>query len=77
MRNCNSPYGMSKAFTKRILKDCILANPKLNVTIFRYFNPFGTHPSGLISENFYAKLELVTYNLGTGIGYSVFEVMSY
>lgn len=130
--NCNSPYGMSKAFTEYILKDCCRADSKLNVAILRYFNPIGAHPSGMIGENLaensnnlfpciakvavgkqemlriygsdYSTVDgtgvrdyihvvdlakghlsaiekllqkpgLVTYNLGTGKGYSVLEVL--
>ena len=127
-----NPYGTTKAFTERILMDCCLADPELNVALLRYFNPIGAHPSGLIGEDpngipnnlvpyiakvAVCKLEklhvfgndyptpdgtgvrdyihvvdlavghvkalqkllqapgLVTYNLGTGNGYSVLQVL--
>lgn len=125
-----NPYGFTKYFQEQILKDYQKANPEFCVTILRYFNPVGAHPSGLIGEtpnntpnnifpyllnvasgkyshltifgddydtpdgtcirdfihvmdladghsvaleNF--KKELVVYNLGTGKGSSVFELV--
>ena len=46
-----NPYGTTKVFTERILTDCCHADPELNVALFRYFNPIGAHPSGLIGED--------------------------
>lgn len=46
-----NPYGRTKLFIEEILKDCQIANPKLNIAILRYFNPIGAHPSGLIGED--------------------------
>jgi UDP-glucose 4-epimerase len=45
-----NPYGESKAMNERILIDVQKANPNLSVTILRYFNPIGAHPSGIIGE---------------------------
>lgn len=49
--NTTNPYGATKVFTERILKDCCKADPTLNVALLRYFNPIGAHPSGLIGED--------------------------
>ena len=46
-----NPYGTTKAFTERILTDVCAADPELNVSLLRYFNPIGAHPSGLIGED--------------------------
>lgn len=46
-----NPYGTSKLFIERILTDCCLADPTMNVALLRYFNPIGAHESGLIGEN--------------------------
>ena len=46
-----NPYGRTKLFIEEILKDCNVANPKLNIAILRYFNPIGAHSSGLIGED--------------------------
>ena len=45
-----NPYGETKAMSERILMDTARANPSLSVTLLRYFNPVGAHPSGLIGE---------------------------
>lgn len=45
-----NPYGETKAMSERILKDIALANQQFGVTLLRYFNPVGAHPSGLIGE---------------------------
>lgn len=45
-----NPYGETKAMSERILKDIAKANGDLSITILRYFNPIGAHPSGLIGE---------------------------
>lgn len=127
-----NPYGQSKAMIEQILRDLAAAQPDWQVTLLRYFNPVGAHPSGRIGEdpndipnnlfpyitqvivgrlpylrvfgNDYPtpdgtgirdyihvvdlarghvcaleKLEkpgVYTYNLGTGRGYSVLEVLS-
>lgn len=45
-----NPYGETKAMCERILTDTAKANPQLEVTLLRYFNPIGAHKSGLIGE---------------------------
>jgi len=49
--NIPSPYGRTKYMIEEILKDAAAANPELQVTILRYFNPIGAHPSGLLGED--------------------------
>jgi UDP-glucose 4-epimerase len=128
-----NPYGQTKLMIEQILRDVVVAQPEFQVTILRYFNPVGAHPSGLIGEdpkgipnnlvpaiaqvaagrrekvkvygNDYPtpdgtgvrdylhvvdlarahvaafdhtpeKGEVVTYNLGTGQGHSVLEVLA-
>ena len=46
-----NPYGTSKLMVEKILSDLSLAHPALNITILRYFNPAGAHPSGHIGED--------------------------
>ena len=46
-----NPYGATKHMIERILKDFRHANPDFSVTLLRYFNPVGAHPSGLIGED--------------------------
>ena len=49
--SATNPYGATKLFIERILKDAAAANEKLSVVILRYFNPVGAHASGLIGED--------------------------
>lgn len=45
-----SPYGKTKRFGEEILADFQKAHTDLRVSILRYFNPIGAHPSGKIGE---------------------------
>lgn len=47
----SSPYGRSKLMVEQILQDVQLADPQWNMTILRYFNPVGAHPSGAMGED--------------------------
>lgn len=44
--NTQSPYGTSKYMVERCLSDLFTAQPNWSVTLLRYFNPVGAHPSG-------------------------------
>lgn len=46
-----NPYGWTKYMNEIILRDTAAADPSLEVTILRYFNPVGAHESGLIGED--------------------------
>lgn len=46
-----NPYGRSKLMVEEILRDSYKALPSLSVSILRYFNPIGAHPSGRIGED--------------------------
>jgi UDP-glucose 4-epimerase len=46
-----NPYGRSKWMAEEILNDCCTSNPNFQVVSLRYFNPTGSHPSGLIGED--------------------------
>lgn len=50
-RDISSPYGKTKFMIEEILRDAATANPELEFTSLRYFNPIGAHPSGLIGED--------------------------
>ena len=50
-RNLANPYGKTKYMIEEILKDCAVADSKLEVVILRYFNPIGNHQSGLLGED--------------------------
>ena len=131
--SATNPYGWTKLMIEQILRDVYKADSSWNIALLRYFNPVGSHPSGLIGEdpsgvpnnlmpyiaqvavgklefltvfgNDYAtpdgtgvrdyihvvdlakghlkaleyfnehKNELLTVNLGTGVGYSVLDVV--
>jgi len=46
-----NPYGKIKFMIEEMLKDIQIGNPKMNITCLRYFNPVGSHKSGLIGED--------------------------
>lgn len=46
-----NPYGRSKWMSEEIINDYCIANPEFNAISLRYFNPTGSHPSGLIGED--------------------------
>lgn len=129
LKEPSNPYGKTKLIIEYILKDLYKSDNSWNITLLRYFNPIGAHPSGLIGEdpngipnnlvpyitqvaigklpylnifgNDYNTPDgtgvrdyihvcdlarghvcaikgnsgLKIYNLGTGIGYSVFDVL--
>lgn len=47
----SNPYGRTKIIIEDILKDLHASDPDWNISILRYFNPVGAHPSGLIGED--------------------------
>ena len=46
-----NPYGWTKLLGEQVLRDVAAADPSWKVTLLRYFNPVGAHPSGLIGED--------------------------
>ncbi|MEA3487507.1 MAG: UDP-glucose 4-epimerase GalE [Thermodesulfobacteriota bacterium] len=46
-----NPYGRSKLMIEEILCDIYAAGEEWGVSLLRYFNPVGAHPSGLIGED--------------------------
>eukprot|EP00057_Strongylocentrotus_purpuratus_P021820 XP_011676294.1 PREDICTED: UDP-glucose 4-epimerase [Strongylocentrotus purpuratus] len=50
-RGITNPYGKTKYFIEEILRDLTTADKNWNVVLLRYFNPVGSHKSGLIGEN--------------------------
>jgi UDP-glucose 4-epimerase len=49
--SATNPYGHTKLFIEQILRDLCLADSSWQVTLLRYFNPAGAHPSGRIGED--------------------------
>ena len=46
-----SPYGRTKLIVEELLHDLCAANPDWRVSVLRYFNAVGAHPSGTIGED--------------------------
>jgi len=46
-----NPYGWTKIMMEQVLRDHQVAQPGWSVSLLRYFNPVGAHPSGLIGED--------------------------
>jgi len=46
-----NPYGWTKIMMEQVLRDVQIANSDWSVSLLRYFNPVGAHPSGLIGED--------------------------
>jgi UDP-glucose 4-epimerase len=49
--SATNPYGQTKLVIERMLFDLHRADPSWAITILRYFNPVGAHPSGEIGED--------------------------
>ncbi|HBV75994.1 MULTISPECIES: UDP-glucose 4-epimerase GalE [Vibrio] len=49
--SATNPYGRSKLIVEECLTDFQAANPDWSVTLLRYFNPVGSHPSGELGED--------------------------
>ncbi|HHW69650.1 MAG TPA: UDP-glucose 4-epimerase GalE [Tenericutes bacterium] len=48
-----NPYGNTKLFGEKILEDLYNSDNNYSIAILRYFNPIGSHESGLIGENIF------------------------
>ncbi|MEJ8566868.1 UDP-glucose 4-epimerase GalE [Elongatibacter sediminis] len=46
-----NPYGQTKLTIEYMLRDVVASRPDWNVSVLRYFNPVGAHPSGEIGED--------------------------
>jgi UDP-glucose 4-epimerase len=49
--SATNPYGKTKLAIERMLQDAAEKDPAWQITLLRYFNPVGAHPSGLLGEN--------------------------
>lgn len=50
-KEASSPYGRAKLFEEDMLRDLYASNRQWRISILRYFNAVGAHPSGLIGED--------------------------
>lgn len=46
-----NPYGRTKLAAETILRDLAASDPRWAISVLRYFNPVGAHPSGDIGED--------------------------
>ncbi|WJX71232.1 UDP-glucose 4-epimerase [Trifolium repens] len=46
-----SPYGRTKLYIEEFCRDIYRSDPEWKITLLRYFNPVGAHPSGQIGED--------------------------
>lgn len=49
--SATNPYGWSKLMVEQVLTDLVASDDRWSVTLLRYFNPVGAHPSGRIGED--------------------------
>lgn len=49
--SATNPYGRSKLMVEECLTDIQKAHPEMSITLLRYFNPVGSHPSGEMGED--------------------------
>eukprot|EP01054_Gregarina_sp_Poly1_P001519 Gregarina_sp_Poly_1__1518@NODE_1381_length_4253_cov_250_831104_g925_i0_p2_GENE_NODE_1381_length_4253_cov_250_831104_g925_i0NODE_1381_length_4253_cov_250_831104_g925_i0_p2_ORF_typecomplete_len342_score53_15GDP_Man_Dehyd/PF16363_5/2e78Epimerase/PF01370_21/4_2e483Beta_HSD/PF01073_19/6_8e22RmlD_sub_bind/PF04321_17/4_1e16Polysacc_synt_2/PF02719_15/8_1e15Polysacc_synt_2/PF02719_15/2_7e02NAD_binding_4/PF07993_12/4e15NAD_binding_10/PF13460_6/1_3e06adh_short/PF00106_25/9_9e06KR/PF08659_10/2_5e05NmrA/PF05 len=47
----SNPYGQTKVIGEQILRDLSVSDPSWKISILRYFNPVGCHPSGKMGES--------------------------
>ncbi len=50
-RSATNPYGRTKLMIEEILQDLYDSDNAWNISLLRYFNPIGAHPSGMIGED--------------------------
>lgn len=50
IKKAESPYGNTKQINEEIIQDYVHSGAKISAIILRYFNPIGSHPTGLIGE---------------------------
>jgi UDP-glucose 4-epimerase len=46
-----NPYGRTKLMIEEICRDVAASDPRWRISLLRYFNPVGAHPSGDIGED--------------------------
>jgi len=46
-----NPYGRTKLMIEEILRDLHVSDQRWSISLLRYFNPIGAHPSGRIGED--------------------------
>ena len=82
---CTNPYGWTKSMMEQIMTDVQKANPDMNVILLRYFNPVGVRDYIHVVDLAKGHVKAINYifsnpgldviNLGTGVGYSVLDMV--
>lgn len=49
--SATNPYGWTKVMIEQILRDVYVSDDEWSISLLRYFNPIGAHPSGLLGED--------------------------
>lgn len=47
----SNPYGQTKVIGEQICRDLLISDQDWKITLLRYFNPIGAHPSGSMGES--------------------------
>lgn len=50
IKTAESPYGNTKQINEEIVQDYVKSGAPISAILLRYFNPIGSHPSGIIGE---------------------------
>ena len=50
IKKAESPYGNTKQINEEIIQDYVHSGANISAIILRYFNPIGSHPTGIIGE---------------------------
>ena len=69
IKPAESPYGNTKQVNEEIIRDDIHSGAPIKAILLRYFNPIGSHPSGIIGElPNGVPMNLIPYVTQTAIG---------
>lgn len=69
IKKAESPYGNTKQINEEIIQDTVKSGSPIKAILLRYFNPIGSHPSGLIGElPNGVPMNLIPYLTQTAIG---------
>ena len=69
VKPAESPYGNTKQVNEEIIRDDINSGAPIKAILLRYFNPIGSHPSGIIGElPNGVPMNLIPYVTQTAIG---------
>jgi UDP-glucose 4-epimerase len=67
-QNPINPYGWSKLFTERMLRDYAAARPSFSFAALRYFNVAGLHEDGTLGEEHHPETHIIPVILHAAMG---------